>query len=235
MSTGQGMGKDSRRLVPSLIAYVSHRWEELFFLFLLVLLSLQVFDFVADAESFPSSRGEAISVFVSFESFVVDHLSYVAVPSIVLPLIYLAFCRSRPRWSRKFLDVVGLYVAARMLIQLFGLNLLVFDSVNPRFTLITQLFLFLPYLLLVWGWIYWRLDSFAVTMNRRFFQLDCERSVPRPVDYLVASFSAVFSASISAIKGRTARAKVLIIVHGFFVYDVMGLILSRAVALVQAR
>jgi hypothetical protein len=72
-------------------------------------------------------------------------------------------------------------------------------------------------------------------MNRRFFQLDCERSAPRPVDYLVASFSTVFSASISAIKGRTARAKALIIVHGFFVYDVMGLIFSRAVALVQAR
>jgi hypothetical protein len=235
MSTGQDTGKDSRRLVASLMTHVSHRWEELFFLFLLALLSLQVFDFVADAKSFSPSSGGAISVFVSFESFVVDHLSYAVVPLIALPLVYLAFCRSRPRWLRRFLDVVGLYVAARMLIQLIGLNLLVFDSVNPRFTLITQLFLFLPYLLLVWGWIYWRLDSFAATMNRRFFQLDCERSAPRPVDYLVASFSTVFSASISAIKGRTARAKALIIVHGFFVYDVMGLIFSRAVALVQAR
>jgi len=72
-------------------------------------------------------------------------------------------------------------------------------------------------------------------MNRRYFRLDCERENPRPIDYLVASFSSVFSASISAIKGRSARARVLIIIHGFVVYDIMGLTLSRAVALIQSK
>jgi hypothetical protein len=44
-----------------------------------------------------------------------------------------------------------------------------------------------------------------------------------------------FSASISAIKGRSARARILLLLHGFVIYDVMGLTLSRAVALVQAK
>jgi hypothetical protein len=55
------------------------------------------------------------------------------------------------------------------------------------------------------------------------------------VDYFVASFSSVFSASISAIKGNSARARVLIIIHGIVIYDVMVLTLSRALALVQSR
>ena len=67
------------------------------------------------------------------------------------------------------------------------------------------------------------------------FRLDIEREDPRPIDYLISSFSSVFSASISGIKGRSARARILILVHGIVIYDIMRLTLSRAVALVQAK
>jgi hypothetical protein len=122
-----------------------------------------------------------------------------------------------------------------MVIQLIGLNILVFDSVSSRFLLITQLLFFLPYSLLVWGWIYWRLDASVRGGQRCLFRLDCEAEVPRPIDYFVASFSSVFSPSINAIKGKSARSRVLILGHGFLIYNVMGLTLSRAVALVQGR
>jgi hypothetical protein len=118
---------------------------------------------------------------------------------------------------------------------LIGLNILVFDVTSSRFLLITQLLFFLPYALLVWGWVYWRLDTSAGSKQRQFFRLDIEGENARPVDYLLASFSSVFSASISSIKGRSARAKALILFHGIVIYDVMGLTLSRAVALVQTK
>jgi hypothetical protein len=117
-----------------------------------------------------------------------------------------------------------------------GLNILVFDTVTSRFLLISQVLFFLPYSLLIWGWIYWRLDISARARNRPFFRLDCESAAPpRPIDYFVASFSSVFSASINAIKGNSARARILILLHGLMIYDVMGLTLSRAIALVQSR
>lgn len=71
--------------------------------------------------------------------------------------------------------------------------------------------------------------------SRLFFRLDCEGSQPRPIDYFVASFSSVFSATISGIKGNSARARILILAHGFVIYDIMGLTLSRAIALVQSH
>ena len=122
-----------------------------------------------------------------------------------------------------------------MTTQLIGLNILVFDFTTSRFLLITQLLFFLPYALLVWGWIYWRLDTSAGRRRRQLFRLDIEGENPRPIDYLIASFSSVFSASINGVKGRSARARVLILLHGLVIFDVMGLTLSRAVALVQPK
>lgn len=209
--------------------------EELFFLTLFSLLCVQVFAFVFDTQSIPAFRGGAIGAFASFEFFVARYITFISPPLVVAPLLYLLVRPTPPGWSRRYMDLVGTYITIRMVIQLMGLNLLVFDRITPRFTLITQLLIFLPYSLLVWGWIYWRLDNGARRSGRQFFRLDCEQDPPRPIDYGVASFSSVFSASISAIKGRTARSRILILVHGFFIYDVMGLTLSRAIALVQTK
>jgi hypothetical protein len=92
----------------------------------------------------------------------------------------------------------------------------------------------LPYLLLVWGWIYWRLDGVGRAARRPLFRFDVEGEVPRPLDYFVASFSSVLSPTVFAIRGNSVRARVLVIVHGLMIYNVMGLTFSRAVALVQA-
>jgi len=222
-------------ILSSLYRYLRIRWEILFFVFVFILLGFQVFSLYFDTQSFSDVHG-AIAFFVGFESFVATRLTYVSVPLILFPLAYL-FCRSkRSAWARPYLDFLGAYVIFRLVIQFIGLNILVFDSVTSRFLLISQVLFFLPYSLLIWGWIYWRLDAIARASNRPLFHLDCESiAPPRPIDYFIASFSSVFSATINAIKGNSARARTLILFHGFMIYDVMGLTLSRAVALVQVK
>jgi hypothetical protein len=222
------------RFFLSAFHWCLRRWEVLFFLVVYILLGLQVYFFYFDIRLLSGLHG-AIAAFASFDSFIATRLTYVTLPAIYLPLVYLLLQAERPAWARRYFDALGLYVVFRMAIQLAGLNILVFDSVSSRFLLITQLLFFLPYSLLVWGWIYWRLDASARGGQRTLFRLDCEGEVPRPIDYFVASFSSVFSPSINAIKGNSARARILILGHGFLIYDVMGLTLSRAVALVQSR
>jgi len=219
----------------TLYRYLRSRWEILFFVLVFILLCFQVFSFYFDVQSLSNPRG-VTAFFVGFESFVATRLSYISLPLIIFPLAYL-FCRSkRPAWERPYLDFLGVFVIFRLLIQLIGLNVLVFDSVTSRFLLISQVLFFLPYSLLIWGWVYWRLDTFARAGNRPLFRLDCEGiAPPRPIDYFVASFSSVFSATINAIKGNSARARILILFHGFMIYDVMGITLSRAVALIQSK
>jgi hypothetical protein len=230
--------RDTKRRQPSFMMPVSdhlaQRWEAVFFLIVYSLLCLQVFYYYVDIKPL-SSIHRAIAIFASFDSFILNRISHITIPILLPTFAYLLTCRVRPGWCRRFLDIVGTYVIIRMAIQLVGLNILVFDAVSSRFTLITQLLLFLPYSLLVWGWIYWRLDMTGREGERHFFRLDLEGKPPRPIDYFVASFSSVFSASISAIKGNSARARILILAHGFLIYDVMGLTLTRAVSLVQGR
>ena len=120
-----------------------------------------------------------------------------------------------------------------MIVLLIGLNILIFDIDSSRFLLLTQLIFFLPYALLIWGWIYWRLDMIRLNGGNALFMVQHEIDSPRVIDYFVASFSTVFSASISAIKGTPARSRILILIHGFIIYDIMGLMLSRAIALVH--
>jgi hypothetical protein len=212
-------------LISPLLSYFSHRWEELFFLLVFALLCFENLAFVSDAEFLSSLHG-ATAFFAEFEFFVVRRLSYATIPLVVLPLAYLFASRGKPQWSRRYLDILGIYFIARMTTQLIGLNILVFDFTTSRFLLITQLLFFLPYSLLVWGWIYWRLDTSAGRKQRQLFRLDIESENPRPIDYLIASFSSVFSASISGIKGRSARARILILLHGLVIYDAMGLTLK---------
>ena len=212
----------------------AYRWEIGFFLCASTLLVIQVLLFYHDINSLANGR-VAVAVYAAVESFVVRRLAYLTMPAIYIPLFCLLFCARPPAWTRLYLDNFGGYIIFRMITQLIGLNILLFDFTTSRFLLITQLIFFLPYALLLWGWIYWRLDSFARLRGRPQFRLDCDREIPRPVDYFVASFSSVFSASISAIKGNSARARMLIIIHGIVIYDVMVLTLSRALALVQSR
>lgn len=166
-------------------------------------------------------------------SFILNVYGPVFASSTFLLLGFSCFQPLDSRFNRTLFDALGAYYSMRMVVQLFGLNVLVFDSESSPLLLITQLIFFLPYLLLTWGWIYWRLDRLGMGGGRPLFRLDHEAEIPRVIDYFVASFSTVFSASISNIKGTSARSRILILVHGFMIYNVMGLILSRAVSLVH--
>lgn len=222
------------RLITAVSLYLSRRWEVICFVLVLVLLYLQVFMFVIDADAMPSLRGW-FAAFAVYQGFSVNRLHYVVTPIFVALFSYLLVCRETPLWTRVCLDILGLLVIARMFAQLVGLNILVFDYITPRYLLIEQLLFFLPFSLLVWGWIYWRLDVLARGACRPLFRFDFEGDVPRPLDYFVASFSSLLSPGNSVIQGNSARARVLVLVHGLIIYNVMGLTLSRAVALVQGQ
>ena len=235
MTVNHQLPRDTLKPLPSLSRFFRKRWELIFFILVYILLGFQVLSFYSDIQSLSGLHG-AIAFFVGFESFVATRLTYVSTPLFLFPLAYLFCLWERPAWARLYLDFLGIYVIIRLVIQLIGLNILVFDTVTSRFLLISQVLFFLPYSLLIWGWVYWRLDTSARSRNRPLFRLDCESvAPPRPIDYFVASFSSVFSASINAIKGNSARARILILFHGFMIYDVMGITLSRAVALIQSK
>ena len=210
-----------------------HNWEALFFVAIDALMSAQVLFFQVNIHHL-KHLPQLVAAVAHLNAFVFN--TYGPLFSLIAISLLIVAARNGPhdRWSRRIYDGLGGYFMIRITTQLIGLNILVFDLTSSRFLLISQLIFFLPTLLLMWGWVYWRLDQLARSTGRALFHLDHEAERPRVIDYFVASFSTVFSASINGIKGASARARMLILLHGFMIYDVMGLTLSRAVALVQS-
>lgn len=215
-----------------LIQHCRSNWEVFFLVFIWGLLVFQLY-FLKTDHSHVADLHVLVKRYFDLANFMIT--SY-GPPFMVVQftLLSIAFLKGAPsRLSCGIYDAFGMYYILRMLVQFVGLNILVFDASSSRFLLITQLIFFLPYSLLIWGWIYWRLDRFGRSHGQALFKLDHERELPRVIDFFVASFSSVFSASISNIKGTCARSRILILLHGVMIYDLMGLTLSRAVALVQ--
>jgi len=97
-------------------------------------LNLQNIFFINQAHSsaaVSTTVAGGVAAFAAFELFVARDLSSVTVPLIALPLLLLVLSGRKPHWLRRYLDAVGIYVVVRMLIQLFGLNLLVLTPSPP--------------------------------------------------------------------------------------------------------
>ena len=137
------------------------------------------------------------------------------------------------RWRRGLIDLFALWFIARIAI-LFGLiNLLIFLKMNDHAQMIAQLLLFLPCLLLMWGWIYWRIDVRSqIKSGKRMFDFKlADNASPTIYDYFLVSFTSLISNTLSGFSGVTRTARTLIFIHGIMMWDIMGLMLSRAIAL----
>ena len=151
-------------------------------------------------------------------------------------LIILAYCAAVPlgeRLRRSLLDALAVFAMLKVGSLFLLLNLLILFPPQDRVLPILQLLLFLPSLLLVWGWIYWRMDfnAVATTGQRVFLFRMSADTAPGPYDYILASLTSLISTTLGGFAGETRAARTLIFLHGFMMWDVMGLILSRAIAL----
>ena len=139
------------------------------------------------------------------------------------------------KWRRAFIDFFALWFIIRIAVLFVLINLLIFLRMPDHALLIGQLLLFLPCLLLMWGWIYWRVDTRSqIRSGKRMFDFKLAADLtPTIYDYFLVSFTSLISSTLSGFSGLTRAARTLIFVHGVMMWDIMGLMLSRAIALVS--
>ncbi len=142
------------------MAFVRRNWEVFLFLAvgLLLLESLAVVKAVPVSSFRHSFVGELLSLF--------DTYFHVVTP-VLLPIsIALAcVCCSMPAQSplrRALIDGYAFFYLIRVFLLFILLNILLFARTTDAELLVLQLFLFLPSLLLTWGWIFWRFDFYSL-------------------------------------------------------------------------
>ena len=165
-----------------------------------------------------------------------QHVVPVAVPILMGAAFACFFLPLSPRRRRLLIDAMVFLVVFRLLMLFAILNLMIFLPPSDRILLFSQLLLFLPCLLLVWGWIYWRVDTYSVSLGRgRIFTSSTSGDdIPPPYDYFIASFTSLLTTTLDNFNGTTRFARTLIFLHGVMMWDIMALTLSRAIALASA-
>ena len=169
---------------------------------------------------------------IAFLAYLRQYIAPVMLAIVVGAAFVCLFLPLTPLRRRFLIDTVFILVIIRLLL-LFGiLNIMIFLPPSDRVLLFVQLLLFLPCLLLVWGWIYWRVDTHSVSLGRGriFTSSTSEDDIPPPYDYFIASFTSLLTATLDNFNGKTRFARTLILLHGVMMWDIMALTLSRAIA-----
>jgi len=173
---------------------------------------------------------------IAFLAYLRQYIAPAMLPIVVGAAFVCLFLPLTPLRRRFLIDTVFVLVIIRLLL-LFGiLNIMIFLPPSDRVLLFAQLLLFLPCLLLVWGWIYWRFDTRSVSLGRGriFTSSTSEDDIPPPYDYFIASFTSLLTTTLDNFNGKTRFARTLILLHGVMMWDIMALTLSRAIALASA-
>ena len=214
--------------------FLNRNWE---ILLLCLVLALQLFSgdlfLLASRKATPYSL---LNYSIAFLAYLRQYIVPVILPILVGAAFACFFLPLSERRRRLLVDVMVVLVILRLL-MLFGiLNLMIFLPPSDRVLLFSQLLLFLPCLLLVWGWIYWRVDTHSVSLGRGriFTSSTSENDIPPPYDYFIASFTSLLTTTLDNFNGKTRFARTLIFVHGVMMWDIMALTLSRAIALASA-
>jgi hypothetical protein len=215
--------------------FINRNWEVLLLCFILLLqvISGDLF-LLASKEMTPYPL---LNNSIALLAYLRQHFVPIMLPILLGAAFACFFLPLSPRRRRFLIDaMVALVVLA--LLMLFGiLNLMIFLPPSDRVLLFSQLLLFLPCLLLVWGWIYWRVDTRSVLLGRgRIFASSTSQDddIPPPYDYLLASFTSLLTTTLDNFNGKTRFARTLIFLHGVMMWDIMALTLSRAIALAAA-
>lgn len=211
--------------------HLKRNWEILLILFLLPLQ-------VVSGNLFVLANGVATPYSVlNFAIWLLAFLRQYFVP-FLLPILVLTavacLCLPLPERRRRLLmDVMYLLMVVRLLLLFSVLNLMIFLPPADPVLLFVQLLLFLPCLLCVWGWIYWRVDSYFVAsgVGRIFSSSTSGDEIPPAFDYFIASFTSLLTQTLDNFNATTRFGRVLIFAHGLMVWDIMALTLSRAIAL----
>jgi hypothetical protein len=225
---------ETTKFLPLARRVLRRDWEVFLFVAIgsLLLVSLQLIgDMPSSQDQYPLAR-QLVEILDMLRSKVMPVLH----PSSLFATTCYLLLPLPINLRRSIVDIFTVWLALRIADLFLLINLLIFLRMTDHGQLIVQLLLFLPCLLLMWGWVYWRVDvgSRIVTGKEIFdFKLPGGAS-PTIYDYFLVSFTSLISSTLNGFSGKTRTARTLIFAHGVMMWDVMGLMLSRAIALVSS-
>lgn len=152
---------------------------------------------------------------------------------LLAPGIWLVALLTNHLIPRLVLDCFGGYFVFRLVIGLIFVNALLFvPAVSPSL-LLGQILVFIPFFVMVWGWLIWRIDCFGRKSPQQIVALSEAQGPCTSFDYYHTSIYSVLNQGKSGFVGKTRLGRLLVLVHHLMLINVLGLALARVYGLLQ--
>lgn len=153
-----------------------------------------------------------------------EHALGASFMTLAIALIIWTMMGKNARWQT---DLFAGFLTICWSVELLTMNLLLVAPIKSPVLLLTELLLFIPIILVCFSWWYWRLNLRSALLNRQP-AIDVEGRLG-VLEYLFTAANVFLDYSGDRCHG--GAAKVLYLINGFVVLDILGLALSRAVDL----
>jgi hypothetical protein len=149
------------------------------------------------------------------------------------PSLWLVALFGHSQIPRIILDSFGGLFVFRSVIALIFVNALLFIPAASASLLLGQVLAYIPFFVMVWGWLTWRIDCCGRDSPQQIISIPEAKSPITSFDYYHASIYSVLNQGKSGFSGVTRLGRSLALIHNLMLLNVWGLALARAYGLVQ--
>jgi len=202
------------------------QWKEVVILITLFLVRLQMLNYVDALDTSKSDRTiglkNALKIIVTESAHLGLYASWLIIALLVLSVLL------RRNIPRRWLDIVaGAFISFNLIIHFLKINLLLLTPPGAPSMLLGQIFTYLIFFVLAWGWIFWRFDWVGKENPGTVIEISDKGDSLSTFDYYHASLMALVRRGSPEVSGLNRTGKILVAIHTFMVLDLIGVGLGR--------
>jgi hypothetical protein len=202
------------------------QWKEVVILITLFLVRLQMLNYVDALDTSKSDRTiglkNALKIIATESAHLGLYASWLIIALLVLSVLL------RRNIPRRWLDIVaGAFISFNLIIHFLKINLLLLTPPGAPSMLFGQIFTYLIFFVLAWGWIFWRFDWVGKENPGTVIEISDKGDSLSTFDYYHASLMALVRRGSPEVSGLNRTGKILVAIHTFMVLDLIGVALGR--------
>lgn len=172
-----------------------------------------------------------IRAYFSFSHATHHPLNLLAI--ILVPTLWLMALFAKRMLPRIIFDFFGALFVFRLLFGFVFVNVLIFLPAASPPLLLGQIIAFLPFFVMLWGWLMWRVDCSGQESPQQIIAISGAHEPIQSFDYYHASASCLINQGKSEFQGVTKLGRFLVLIHNLMLLDILGIALVRAYGLLQ--
>lgn len=192
----------------------------------LILVRIQMLNYVDALDTSKSDKTHALKntlkyIVMEQKDFGL-HVSWSIIALLVLSVLL------RRGIPRRWIDIVaGTFISFNLIIHFLKINLLLLTPPGAPSMLLGQIFTYLIFFVVAWGWIFWRFDWVGKENPGTVVEISDKGDSLSTFDYYHASLMALVRRGRPEVSGLNRTGKILVAIHTFMVLDLIGVALGR--------